>query len=251
MRVVFNADDFGSHPRISRGIIKAMQQGVVRSTTVLANMVTDEELSWLAKMPDISVGAHLNLTKGTPVTPFPRDFLDEHGGFSKKLVFSPAGGPVLPAGAVREELGAQIGRLEENGLSPDHLDSHHHIHGFASVLDVVVRLARERGLAVRAISPWMSDFLAAAGVPRPDRFIDSFFGKNNISQERLENMLRDALKSGVSTAEVMCHPGYSEGLPEGHTMYRKERELELETLSSPELMKWLKDEGIEVTRYEV
>jgi len=251
VRVVFNADDFGSHPRISRGIIEAMQRGVVRSTTVLANMVTDEELSWLAKMPDISVGAHLNLTKGTPVTPFPLDFLDEHGGFSKELVFSPAGGPVLPADAVRAELEAQVSRLEAGGLSLDHLDSHHHVHGFASVLDVVVELARDRELAVRTTCPWMSAHLSAQGVRHPERLITGFFGKNNIGEEHLMELLQDVLESGVPVAEVMCHPGFSDGQPEGHTGYREERELELQTLCSPGLAAWLNEEGIAVGKYDI
>jgi len=251
VRVVFNADDYGSHPRISRGIIEAMQRGVVRSTTVLANMVTDEELSWLAKLPNISIGAHLNLTKGMPITPFPQDFLNEHGGFSKELIFSPEGGPVLPADAVREELNAQVSRLEAVGLSLDHLDSHHHIHGFASVLDVVVELARDPNLAVRPTSPWMSEYFTAKGVRHPDRLLTGFFGKNNIGEEHLTGLLQDVLASGAPVAEVMCHPGFSDGLPEGHTGYREERELELQTLCSPGLVAWLIEEGIVVAKYDV
>lgn len=251
MRVVFNADDYGSHPRISRGIIEAMQRGVVRSTTVLANMVTDEEISWLANMPGISIGAHLNLTKGMPVTPFPRDFLNKHGGFSKELIFSPEGGPVLPADAVREELNAQVSRLETGGFSLDHLDSHHHIHGFASVLDVIIELARDRNLAVRPTGPWMPVYLTAKGVRHPERLITGFFGKNNIGEEHLMELLQDMLASGAPVAEVMCHPGFSDGLPEGHTGYREERELELQTLCSPGLAAWLNEEGIVVAKYDV
>ncbi len=251
MRVVFNADDYGSHPQISRGIIEAIRRGVVRSTTVLANMVTDEELSWLAEMSNISIGAHLNLTKGMPVTPFPQDFLNEHGGFSKELIFSPEGGPVLPADAVREELNAQVSRLEVGGLSLDHLDSHHHIHGFASVLDVVVEFARDRDLAVRATCPWMSEYLAAQGVRSPGWLITGFFGKNNIGGEHLMELLRDVFASGASVVEVVCHPGFADGLPEGHTGYREERELELQTLCSPGLAIWLNEEGIVVAKYDV
>jgi len=251
VRVVFNADDYGSHPQISRGIIKAMQRGVVRSTTVLANMVTHEELSWFAEISDISIGAHLNLTKGPPITAFPRDLLNDDGCFSKELIFSPEGGPVLPSGALREELNAQMSRLEAFGLSLDHLDSHHHIHGFASVLDVVVELARERNVAVRPTSPWMSVYLTAKGVRHPERLITGFFGKNNIGEEHLTGLLQDVLASGASVVEVMCHPGFSDGLPEGHTGYREERKLELQTLCSPGLVAWLNEEGIAVAKYDV
>ena len=251
MRVVFNADDYGSHPQISRGVIEAMQSGVVRSTTVLANMVTDEELSWLAKLPSVSIGAHLNLTKGMPVTSFPQEFLDSRGGFSKGLMYSPEGGPVLPADAVRDELNAQVNRLEAFGLLLDHLDSHHHIHGFASVLDVAVEMARERNAAIRPTGSWMSVYLTDKGVRHPEWLITGFFGKNNIGEEHLMKLLQDALLSGASVVEVMCHPGFSGGVPEGHTGYREERELELQTLCSPGLAAWLNDVGIEVAKYDV
>jgi len=251
VRVVFNADDYGSHPQISRGIVKSMQQGVVRSTTVLANMVTDEELSWLAKLPDISIGAHLNLTKGTPITPFFQDFLDERGDFSKELVFSPEGGPVLPEDAVREELNAQVNRLKASGLSLDHLDSHHHVHGFVPVLDAVIEIASDGNMAVRPTTRWMSEHLTAKGVRHPERLITGFFGKNNISQEHLTKLLLGELAFGAPFVEVMCHPGFSDALPEGHTQYREERELELQTLCSPGLAAWFKEQGIEVAKYDV
>ena len=37
-RVIINADDFGLSPGVSRGILRAFREGVLTSTTMLANM---------------------------------------------------------------------------------------------------------------------------------------------------------------------------------------------------------------------
>lgn len=249
MKVVFNADDFGAHPAISQGIIKAMREGVVRSTTVMANLVTDDELGDLKDIPGISAGLHANLTKGMPLTQFPRRWLDGGGSFGSRLVFSPEGGPALPYEAVYDELEAQLHRLLDAGLKVSHIDSHHHAHGFATVLAVVEDLASRHCLAVRPASDWMARRFAKMGVRRPDVLITGFFGKNNLSCARLEELLGAAASSGAQSVEVMCHPGLSAGLPEGFSSYREEREEELEVLCSGELAAWLKGNDITVVNY--
>jgi len=135
VNLIFNADDFGSHPSISRGIIQAIEHGVVRSTTVMANLVDDASLAALAALPQVSVGVHLNLTKGRPLTAFPPDCL-ENGWFSRAKLFQPDGAPLLPEYAIRTELEAQVQKLVEAGLKLTHLDSHHNIHAFVNVLHV-------------------------------------------------------------------------------------------------------------------
>ncbi|OGK11547.1 MAG: hypothetical protein A2Y63_03980 [Candidatus Riflebacteria bacterium RBG_13_59_9] len=249
MKVVFNADDYGSHPQISQGILQAMRHGAVRSTTVLANLVSDEELAWLRQVAEVSVGVHLNLTTGTPLTDFPAACLDPEGRFSRRVLFAPEAMPVLEADVVRGELLAQIERVENAGLAISHLDSHHHVHGFAAVLAVVVQIARQRSLSVRAVSRWMADHLAAQGLCHPDLLVTGFLGKNNIGLERLLSFLREAREEGAQTVEVMCHPGKVDGLPAGHTSYREEREEELRTLCLAELAEGLKHERMTVVSY--
>ncbi len=249
MKVVFNADDFGAHPAISHGIIRAMREGVVRSTTVMTNLATDAELGELKEMPGISAGLHANLTKGKPLTQFPRRWLDDDSNFNSKLVFSPEGGPALPWVAVQDELEAQLHRLLDAGLKVSHIDSHHHVHGFAMVLVVVEDLAAQYGLAVRPASDWMAQRFAKLGIVRPDVLITGFFGKNNISCARLEELLGAAASEGAQSVEVMCHPGLSAVLPEGFSSYREERDEELAVLCSGELAAWLKGNDITVVNY--
>ena len=226
-----------------------MREGVVRSTTVMANLVTEAELGDLRDMSGISAGLHANLTKGRPLTQFPSLWLDGTGSFSSKLVFSPEGGPALPYDAVHNELEAQLQRLLEAGLDVSHIDSHHHVHGFATVFAAVEGLASKHGLAVRPASDWMAQRLEKLGIQRPDVLITGFFGKNNLSCARLEELLAAAALSGAQSVEVMCHPGLSAGLPEGFSSYREERDEELAVLCSGELAAWLKGNDITVVNY--
>ena len=68
-RLIINADDFGMTEGISEGIIKAHLEGVVTSTTLMANMPAAAYAIKLAqKTPDLGVGIHLNLTTGRPIS---------------------------------------------------------------------------------------------------------------------------------------------------------------------------------------
>ena len=73
-KVIINADDFGYSEGVNQGIIRAYTQGVLSSTTVLANLVKVGDLlkitnlSQASKSP-LGIGIHLNLTFGKPSLP--------------------------------------------------------------------------------------------------------------------------------------------------------------------------------------
>ena len=59
---IINADDFGLSPGVNEGIIKAHQDGILTSATILANMPAFEDAVQLAKSyPSLGVGLHLNI----------------------------------------------------------------------------------------------------------------------------------------------------------------------------------------------
>jgi predicted glycoside hydrolase/deacetylase ChbG (UPF0249 family) len=151
--------------------------------------------------------------------------------------------------AVRVEVQAQLFRLLESGLKVTHLDSHHHVHGFAAVFSVASEVALKHGLAVRPTSSWMVSELERQGIRCPKVLITGFYGKNNVNRARLAELLDAANSARADIVEVMCHPGLAAGLPEGHSSYRLEREEELDVLCSAELRAWLNDRGIEVISY--
>ena len=64
-RLIINADDFGISKEVNEGIVKGFQEGIITSTTVMANMSEFEQAMKLAKKhSELSVGVHLNIIDG-------------------------------------------------------------------------------------------------------------------------------------------------------------------------------------------
>ena len=63
-----NADDFGFTSGVNRAIVKAHTDGVVTSTTLMANGPAFCEVKDLSqRFPELSIGCHLVLIDGEPV----------------------------------------------------------------------------------------------------------------------------------------------------------------------------------------
>ena len=61
-KLIVNADDFGFSEAVNHGILKAMEDGIVTSTSIMANMPGFAHAAALYhEHPDMAVGVHLNL----------------------------------------------------------------------------------------------------------------------------------------------------------------------------------------------
>lgn len=243
--LIFNADDYGLSPSISAGILAA-SSGVVRSTSVMANFVTEDEARALMES-GLSVGAHLNLSTGRPLSSnYPAELLLPDGRFNKELALqAETWEPQAMRDAALREWWAQLDQLEALRIAIDHIDSHHHTHLldplFPSVLDLA--LARRVGLRVRSQQygrAW------AAGVPAPEYFYEGFFGYNNIERDSLLSALE---RIQGSVVEVMCHPGIVDMLAYERTSYQEEREAELALLGDSLLITELEAQGWTIGGY--
>ena len=65
--LIVNADDFGYSPGVNRGIIKAHQEGIVTSTSVMVHAIAADEAKSLAWYPKLAIGLHFVPNEGTPV----------------------------------------------------------------------------------------------------------------------------------------------------------------------------------------
>ena len=69
-KVIINADDFGLAQGVNEGIIKAHQEGVLTSATLMANMPGFDQAVEMARAnPELGVGVHLNILRGWPLSP--------------------------------------------------------------------------------------------------------------------------------------------------------------------------------------
>jgi chitin disaccharide deacetylase len=157
-QLIVNADDFGLTTGVNRAIVETHVGGVVSSATLMANGPAFADAVAAARSaPNLSVGCHVVLVDGTPVSP--PDAIDtllairsaEPGKFYSSL--SAFAARAMLGGFDRDQLvtevTAQIRKIQATGLQVSHLDTHKHAHLFPEILAALLRAARICG--VRAI----------------------------------------------------------------------------------------------------
>jgi predicted glycoside hydrolase/deacetylase ChbG (UPF0249 family) len=150
-RLIINADDYGKSPEANRAIERALREGILTSTTVMANMPYFEEVAGLkAACSWVSIGLHVNLTSGRPVLPPEAvpSLVDREGNFlsTNTFVYRVWMGKV-DREHMLAEIEAQLKRLKETVDCVSHFDSHHHIHSRSPrVLDVMLQVGKSHGL---------------------------------------------------------------------------------------------------------
>lgn len=219
-RLIINADDLGYDPAVDAGLLRAMREGVVRSTTLMVNTPFSAEAARAAR--GLPVGLHLNLARWRPLSPdFPLSLLSD-GAFDEGQA------EALPQAVVEAETRAQLARAEQLlERAPTHLDVHKHLHRHGNVLLGIAAVAREKSLPVRALDAPMRAALLARGVLTPDHFLGEAGGEAYWTLPRFLEALA-ALEPG--TTELMCHPGE----PPSRVVsgYGAQRKVELETFTS-------------------
>ncbi|SEG63341.1 chitin disaccharide deacetylase [Vibrio hangzhouensis] len=235
MKIIFNADDYGLCQAVNQGIIASHLNGVVTSTTMMVGMPGEQDaLERLLLAPSLSVGVHLRLTAGKPLSSdFP--IVNSEGRFPKYDALMAQLESVHEA-SIYEEFHAQIEHFLSFGIPLSHLDSHHHVHLHPIVTKVVARLSHEFDVPYRA-TPTLAGY----------QFSDGFYD-DNISLEWLKSQL-SSWSERYDVVEVMCHPAIvDEGLS-SMSSYVDKREQELGVLSSQELKQYIQEHQIELTRY--
>jgi predicted glycoside hydrolase/deacetylase ChbG (UPF0249 family) len=150
MRIITNADDLGGSPEANQAAFDLMKEGLVTSSTILANgKASGEACRQSAGFPRVSFGAHLNVTQFRPLSSARGlgRLLDGTGTFNGRVR---EGGSLwsLRAG-IYEEWCAQIAFLLSHGVAVSHLDSHHHVHTIPALLGVLK--AAQKRYAIRRV----------------------------------------------------------------------------------------------------
>jgi predicted glycoside hydrolase/deacetylase ChbG (UPF0249 family) len=157
-RLIVSADDYGLGAAVDRGILRAARAGSVTSVGVMGNLAAPAAIRALAAAaPRVSLGVHLNLTTGRPLSPAADvpTLVDASGRFLPLGTLARRGfrGAIRRTDVVRE-LATQIAAVRMAGVPVDHLDSHEHVHLIPGVLGAVVEVAKRTGiLALRSHRP--------------------------------------------------------------------------------------------------
>ena len=155
LRLIVNADDYGITAATNRGIERAHLDGVVTSTTVMANqLATAEAIDLRTRCPDLGVGIHLTLTLGAPLAPVDRvrSLLGPEGRLLERphLPGQLRDGGVV-ASEVVSECVAQVRALRVIGVEPDHWDVHQHLHEYPASESRSPRQCSQRGCCAPGI----------------------------------------------------------------------------------------------------
>jgi predicted glycoside hydrolase/deacetylase ChbG (UPF0249 family) len=250
MLLIVNADDFGYTSGVNAGITRAIACGLVTSVSVLPNQPgTTEALAMLRRgaLPGVGVGVHLCLTKGRPLSP-PEEIpslTDKSGHFKGRRALLSG---ELSGEEVAREFFVQVELVRSYGIPLDHLDTHHHIHTHPVVLAALVKVAKSYGLAVRHLTPAMRAILEAAGVKTTAAFCGDWFAAE-ATLEAFTVFVANALRRGLSSLEIMTHPGYADRELARLSGYVAEREGELGVLCAPELKEWLRAMTVRLGAY--
>lgn len=244
MKLIVNADDFGYSKGVNLGIIEAYRNGIVTSTTLMANMPGVEHAVELARQaPSLGVGIHLVLTCGRPVSPDVPSLVDQDGRFRK-------GQEQLEhatAADIERELISQVEKFYATGLEPTHLDSHHHVHAHEMVFPIVKRLAERLQLPLRRISMYPEHEELYGSVKTTQAFYPTFYGEQ-VSLETIASILEQS--ADYETAEMMCHPAYlDEAILEGSS-YALPRAKELSILTDERVKQMIARTNCELVTYK-
>jgi hopanoid biosynthesis associated protein HpnK len=275
-QLIVNADDLGLTPAVNRGVVRAFQDGIVTSASLLVTGSAFEDAVALARQnPELDVGLHLALVEeraalGPDLLP---TLVDETGRFPRTsaefIRRAILGG--IDWLEVEREIAAQIALFQETGLRLSHLDSHQHLHMFPPVFQIVRRLARwvENVWIRNPVGPWRKSpgtpvgrwvqrlglnltCLAARGLhdgsqPQMPDGLYGFEVSGCLTRSALEHILR---RTPHGLYELVCHPGEDDADTRtrySHWGYTWAEELE--TLTARETRVILEDQEIVLTSF--
>jgi predicted glycoside hydrolase/deacetylase ChbG (UPF0249 family) len=207
--LIVNADDFGRSPGVNRGVIRAHEEGIVTSATLMVRWPAAEEAAAYARGRDsLSVGLHLDLG----------EWVYRDGEWQTRYQVVPE-----TADAVAAELERQLERFERLlERSPTHLDSHQHVHRDEPARGALLQAGHRLGIPVR----WFTPGIVYSG---------AFFGQDSRGTPLTDAITVDALVEVIETlppgvTELACHPAAEH---DHDSAYGEERIRELETLCDP------------------
>lgn len=224
--LIVNADDFGQSHAINRGVIEAIERGIVTSASLMVRWPAVEEAAeFSATHPELSLGLHVDLGEWA-----------YRCGTWEPLYEVVA---VDDAEAVSSEIERQLTLFRRaTGRDPTHLDSHQHVHLHEPTRSAIWSVARRLGIPTRHFAPkirYCGDFYGqmSDGAPNLD----------GINLKHLNNILED-LPPGIT--ELGCHPGEAGG---PGSMYSSERRVEVAVLCDPWVRSTISDLRIQLISF--
>jgi hopanoid biosynthesis associated protein HpnK len=282
-KLILNADDFGMTRGVNEGIVRAHREGILTSTTLMANGAAfDDAVERARGNPELGVGCHLVLVGGKCVASRESvaSLVDANGTLPDSLPLFVArfSSGMIRGEEIERELRAQIARIRGAGIEPTHLDSHKHTHAHPRVMEVLGKVAKECGItrvrkpiedlsdswetsragghgislqilaagAVRAIAPQFTTISKKYGLRSPDHFL-GLATTGRLGPAMLRGIIGTVADG---TTEIMLHPGICDAdLAQSGSRLQKHREDEMQGLLDPGVRSAVTERGIRLISY--
>lgn len=146
--LIINADDFGFSQGVNAAIIKAHEEGILTSTSLMVSGDAAQEAIALSRnYPNLAVGLHLVLVCGKSVLPPSQvpHLVDSQGNFSNNPTQAGLTYQFNQAtrAELRLEISAQLEKFRNSGLNLAHVDGHLHLHVHPVILNILTDFAPE------------------------------------------------------------------------------------------------------------
>jgi predicted glycoside hydrolase/deacetylase ChbG (UPF0249 family) len=239
--LLVNADDFGIHPRVSRAIALAADEGLIHSFSVLPLREGDAFhrdllLDVVGRHPEVKVGAHLTVLS-------PEEGLAEGPGHFKEFLLRYVTGR-YPRSRIRDAWDAHVrslGGLLGGTNKVAHLDGHQHLHILPGLWEEAKAL-KERYRIPRLRVPFegfgpnaLRRFPFALGLQglawlrsnRDSRRLIGFSTSTAFTLEANRALLDEVRRHPGRSYELMVHPALpgAEGSEDGAPAESQTREL--------------------------
>lgn len=275
LQLIVNADDFGRHPLINRAVAQCVEQGCLRSATLMpGGKAFDDAVDTALAHPELGVGIHFTLVNGYPVLP-PEEipslvtedgvFYDDYIHFVKRFLSGK-----VHMEDVRRELAAQAGKMARTGLVLTHADSHQHMHVLPGIFDAVLDAAAAIHIdAVRiprtplfaGASGGLGQLIGRTGLASlaflvgreakrrgfrtPDHFAGIVAGE--AVDETYFRAIIEQMKPGVT--EVMMHPGTDTTILKKACRWEHDFEAEQNAIISADITELLKKRRVRIINF--
>lgn len=217
-RLIVNADDLGYAKGINEGIIKAHQDGIVISTSLMVNgKAVSHGVTIAKKNPKLGLGLHFQIED------------DDLQIFwqTKRMIAS------VVIERTKKEFLKQVEIFKKlTRTMPDHIDGHHHVHKMPRIYPFIRKWCKENSIPYRG----------------QINFIDSFFGMPSVEAITVTGLVNILNNLPDGTSELMCHPGILSA--DLKSSYSEQRELELKTLTSQKVVQEVKNLRIKLINWK-
>lgn len=273
--LLINADDFGRHRLINRAVEKALQEGCLRSATIMVGgKAFDDAVEIAKKNPTLGVGIHFTLANGFPVLPPEKIptlitsdgvFYENYIVFLKKYLQGK-----ISRNEIKAELSAQLEKALAAGLKLTHFDSHQHLHHVPGIIGIAIDLAKSANISAMRVSntkifdgelesigqligrlglgslaKYAERKAHHRGIKTPEHFSGIVAGES--VDENFLTKLIENLPEG--TTEVMLHPGTENFVLKEYCSWDHDFEAELSAVTSPRILKLLEEKNIHAVNF--